>query len=196
MRFSRLAAPLLAAVLVACASGPAERDHFYRLQVPDPGVRRAEPVLAGVVEVDRPRADHLVRERPLLRSEGDAATEVTPYTYHLWVDSPTTMVQRELVRWLEASGAAGSAVLPEAGVRERWLVTGTLERMEHLVASGEVLVVLELRVKDQRGGSLLLQERYSGRAPAPGGPSSAVPAFGKALAGVFERFVADVASAR
>ena len=61
---------------------------------------------------------------------------------------------------------------------------------------GEQTTVLELRVKEQRSGKLLLQKRYTGRAPAPGGPSSAVPAFGKALAGIFERFVADVASAR
>lgn len=183
----------LVAVL-ACASGPAERDRFYRLDVPAPTSPRSAPVLPGVVEVDRPRADHLVRERPILRSESASATEVTPTAYRLWVDSPTSMVQRELVRWLEASGAVGKAVLPEAGIRERWLVTGRLERFEHVVPSEQVLVVLELRLKDQRNGKQRLQGRYRQLAPAPGDIDAAVTAFGAALAAIFEQFLADAAT--
>lgn len=191
----RMRALLALALLVggaSCASGPAQRDHFYRLQVPAPAEARAAPALTGVVEVDRPRADHLVRERAILRSEGVTASEVTPYVYHLWVDSPTNLVQSELARWLEAAGVAGQTVLPDAGVRERWLVTGRLERFEHLVPAGEVLVVLELRVKDQANGRLRLQRRYAARAPAVGGVEATPPAFGAALASSFEQFASDL----
>ncbi len=185
---------LTTVVLVACASGPAERDRFYRLEVPAPTPPLPEPVLPGVLEIDRPRADHLVRERKILRSEGAGATELIPYAYDFWVDSPTSMVQRELARWLEASGAIRRAVLPEAGVRERWLVSGRLERFEYVAPAGHVLVVLELRLKDQQNGRLLVQRRYSAQAPAAGGVAAAVPAFGEALAGIFEQFVADAAA--
>lgn len=189
-----LLALLLLAGLVACASGPAERDHFYRLEVPTPAAPRAQPTLPGVLEIDRPRADHLVRERRILRSQGPGSSEVEPYAYHLWVDSPTSMVQRELARWLEASGATRRAVLPEAGVRERWLVNGRLERFEHVVSANEVLVVLELRLKDQQSGRLLIQRRYRAQAPAVGGVAAAPAAFGAALESIFEQFVADAAA--
>ena len=179
--------------LVSCASGPAERDHFYRLQVPAPAAPRADPTLPGVLEVDRPRADNLVRERAILRSQSTAAAEVTPSVYHLWVDSPTILVQRELARWLEASGVARPTVLPEAGVRERWLVTGRLERFEHVAPANEVLVVLELRVKDQKSGKLRLQERYTAQAPADA-VAEAPPAFGSAIGAIFEQFAADLAA--
>lgn len=185
---------LLLSGLVACASGPAERDHFYRLEVPTPKTKHAQPVLPGVLEIDRPRADHLVRERAVLHSESVAAAEVTPYAYHLWVDSPTSMVQRELARWLEATGATQRAVLPEAGVSERWLVNGRLDRFEHVGPAGVVFVVLELRIKDQRNGKLLLKGRYEAQAPAAGGVEAAVPAFGVALGSIFEQFVADAAA--
>lgn len=195
LKSARSLAVLLALIgLVSCASGPAQRDHFYRLEVPAPAAARAQPALAGVVEIDRPRADHLVRERPILHSEGGSAIEVTPYVYHLWVDSPTLMVQRELARWLEASGLAGQTVLPEAGVRERWLVTGRLERFEHIVPENVALVVLELRLKDQKSGNLLLQRRYEARAPAHGSIDAAIPAFGTAVGSIFEQFAADVAA--
>jgi ABC-type uncharacterized transport system auxiliary subunit len=180
--------------LVACASGPAERDRFYRLEVPAPAEKRAKPVLPGDVEVDRPRADYLVRERKILHSEGAGSTEVTPYSYHFWVDSPTSMVQASMVRWLGASGSALRAVLPQDGVDEIWLVQGRLERFEHSPSTGEVIVVLELRLKDQRNGRLVLQNRYSTRLPAPADVPGAVPVFGQALEAIFEQFVADAAS--
>lgn len=179
---------------VSCASGPAQRDHFYRLEVPTPATLRAQPVLTGVVEIDRPRGDNLVRERPILHSQGAGAAEVTPYSYHLWVDSPTLMVQRELARWLEASGAAPQTVLPEVGVRERWLVTGRLERFEYITPEGVVLVVLELRLKDQKTGKLVVQRHYETRAPASGDVSAAIPAFGTAVGSIFEQFADDVAA--
>jgi ABC-type uncharacterized transport system auxiliary subunit len=189
-----LAALLALLGLVSCASGPAQRDHFYRLDVPAPASPRTVPVLPGVVEIDRPRADHLVRERPILHSEGGNAIEVTPYVYHLWVDSPTLMVQRELARWFDVSGVASQTVLPEAGVRERWLVTGRLERFEHVVPEGVALVVLELRLKDQKSGDLRVQRRYEARAPAGGAIDAAIPAFGVAVGSIFEQFAADVAA--
>ncbi len=190
-RLRSLLALLLLSGPISCASGPAERDHFYRLQVPTPAAPHSQPVLPAVLEIDRPRADDLVRERFILRSQGREATEVTPYVYHLWVDSPTSMVQRELAVWLEASGAVRQTVLPEAGIRERWLVSGRLARFEHIVPAGEVLVVLELRLKDQQTGKLRMQRRYSAQAAADGGVEAAVPAFGVALGSIFEQVVAD-----
>lgn len=196
-RLRALASLALVAALLACASGPAPRDHFYRLQVPPPARAAATPTLPGTLEIDRPRADDVLRERAILRSDGVAASEVIPYVYHLWVDSPTLMVQRELASWLRAAGVANEVVLPEAGTSGRWLVNGRLERFDHVVTEDKVHVALELRLKDMREGKLVFQRHYTADAPTGGGGvSAAAPAFGTALGAIFERFAADVAATR
>ena len=186
---------VLLSALLACASGPAPRDHFYRLEVPGPESRREQPALPGVLEIERAQADNLVRERAIVKGAGDGSTEVTPYVYHLWVDSPTLLVQRELARWLDQQGLAEQTVLPEAGAQERWLVTGRLERFEHVVPEGQVLVVIELRLTDVRRGRLLHQRRYRAEAPSGADVPGAVRGFGTALSSIFGQFASDAAAA-
>ena len=191
-----VAAALLLTGLLACASGPAPQDHFYRLQIPEPAAPLPKPVLPGTLEVERPLADHMLRERALLHSASTVASEVVPYSYHLWVDSPSLLVQRSLARYLEVAGVAEQTVLPEAGVTERWLVTGRLERLEHIAPTETVWVVLELRLRDLQTGRQRVQRRYSVEAPAVGGVDAAAPALGAALGTIFAEFTQDIAAAK
>lgn len=193
-----LAASVLALLpLAGCLGGPAPRDHFYRLQATPPAAPLAQPLLPGVVEVERPRGDALARERPIVYSEG--GVEVTPYGYQLWSDSPTLVIQRQLAEYLRRAGMADPVVMPEMNVEEDWSVRGYLARLEHLRGAGgsRALVELELSVTAAPRGKLLLRRNYREERPAAGPEiADAVSAFDAALTAIFERFVADIAEAR
>lgn len=181
-----------------CIASPAPRDHFYRLEVGPPGATLPRPALAGTLEVNRLSATALARERAMLRGESEHSTEVTPYPYSLWVDSPTLLLQRGLADYLRRAGLAEKVVTASAGADASWAVSGYLSRFEHLVGgSSRVLVELELRLARTGRGGLVLSETYRVEQPAGDGVEEAAVAFGAATRQIFERFVRDVeASAR
>jgi ABC-type uncharacterized transport system auxiliary subunit len=199
---SSLRAPLLiglAALASACAAGPAPRDHFYRLRVETPQSSRTSPVFPGTLEVDRLRGDALTRGRSILRRESEQDVEVIPYAYHLWVDSPTLLLQRQLANYLRGTGLAERVVRPEMNVSEDWIVTGYLARLDHVVGESpaRVVVELELTLAEVKRSALLLSHSYrEERAIQEPGVPAAVRAFDAAVTSIFERFVADAAAAR
>lgn len=188
--------PLLLAL--GCVAGPAPVDRVYRLPVPPPEQSRPAPLLPGTLEVERPTGDHLTRERAILSAQAGRSTEVRPYPYDLWSDSPTLLVQRALADYLREARVAERVVTPEAGVHEDWTVTGHLSRLDQLADEPpRVLVELELRLTDVGGRRLALQRSYRVERPADAaGVEAAVRAMGAAVASVFERFVADIEAAR
>ena len=193
---------LLLAMLVGaagCLGGSAPRDHVYRLQVEPPRSARNAPAFHGALEVGRIWGNALTRGRPILRSDSDRAVEVTPYGYHLWVDSPTLLVERELIAYLRQTGLAESVVSSDANTPADWVVTGFVERLDHITGGGapRVLVELELRLAETNRGRLLLRETYRVEQPSDGaGLPAAVQAFGTAVGSIFERFAADAAASR
>jgi ABC-type uncharacterized transport system auxiliary subunit len=185
-------------LLLACAGGPAPRDHFYLLAPPAPAAARPQPALAGVLQVERFRADALTRERSILSVEDPSSVQVVPYSYHLWVDSPTIMLQRRLADHLVAAGVAERVVLPGMSVQGDWVLSGWIERLIHVTegGSGRVLVELELSLARARGGDLLLRRQYRVERPVEGDSvDDAVRAFGEALGEIFSTFEADVVAA-
>ena len=117
-----LAAPLLL-TLTAClgAAPPLPRDHFYRVAVPaspNPAAR-----FPGTISVAPIEADGLLRERPLLFSEGNAH-EIQQHDYHYWVEAPPRMLQTQLVDYLRASGAADAVITPDLRLPADFEVTG------------------------------------------------------------------------
>jgi ABC-type uncharacterized transport system auxiliary subunit len=193
----RSLAPAAAAglLLAGCIAGPAPRDRFFRLAVPPPQSRLAAPALAGILEVERPSSTALARERAILSVSDADAVEVVPHGYELWVDSPTLLVQRTLVAYLEAAGLAQQVVTPESGASEEWSVSGHLERLEHTTGgSPRVLVELELRLAPARGEPLL-QRTYRVENGVDGpGAEEAVRGFGAALGEIYAGFAADAAA--
>ncbi len=80
----------LAGLLAGCfgsAPPPPPRDHFYRLLVPAPsasGNSTSQGAFPGVVSVNRPAADALLRERPILFSaSGNSHVSKVVTTFHL-----------------------------------------------------------------------------------------------------------------
>jgi ABC-type uncharacterized transport system auxiliary subunit len=188
---------LAALLLAACAAGPAPRDHFYRLEAGAPEQSRSAPALPGVLEVDLPRADSLLRQRALLRSESGG--ELTPYRYHLWSDSPVRLVQLELARYLRQAGLAGEVVTPDLGTqRPDWILRSHLHRLEQHTGQGAsgVLVELELALAAADPPRLVLRQTYRAERSAATEPARAVTAFDAALAEIFARFAADAAASR
>jgi ABC-type uncharacterized transport system auxiliary subunit len=182
---------------LACAGGPAPRDHFYRLTVPEPPTtsRHAVPLFAGALEVERLRADPLVRGRAMLSSDGPESVEVAPYRFHFWVESPVVAIQRALVADLRARGIAEQVVPPEIRVAESWMVTGRLVRLEGIrqLEDNRVLVEVELGLVESRTGNLYWHATYGAERPADGpGAEGFARAIGFALAEVFESFAADL----
>lgn len=182
-----------------CLGGPAPRDHVYRLQVEPPGSARNAPAFPGTLEVDRVWGNALTRARPILHSDSDRAVEVTPYDYHLWVDSPTLLFQRALTTYLRQVGLAKRVVSSDANTPADWVVTGFIERLDHITGGGgpRVLVELELRLTQANRGRLLLRKTYRAEQPSDGaGVPAAVRAFGTAAGSIFESFAADAAASR
>jgi len=193
---------LLLAMLVGaagCLGGSAPRDHVYRLQLEPPRNARNAAAFPGTLEVGRVWGSALTRGRPILHSESDRAVEVTPYNYHLWVDSPTLLLERALAAYLRQAGLAQDVVSSDANAPADWVVTGFIERLDHVTDGGapRVLVELELRLTEADRGRLLLRKTYRAEQPSDGaGVPAAVRAFGTAVGSIFESFAADAAASR
>jgi ABC-type uncharacterized transport system auxiliary subunit len=186
-----------ASLAAACVSGPAPKDHFYRLEVAAPSALPA-PRLAGTLSVNRFRADALTNERQVLYRENDTTTEVGRLAYRRWVDSPTIMVQDQLAAYLRAAGVAVRVVTPAVRVRPDFLLSGRIARLEWVMgASPQVVVELQLAITRPGDGKLLIHQTYSGVVPVDGSSvHEAIEAFDRALAGIFARFLADIPQER
>jgi len=180
--------------LVACL-GPGPRDHFYRPAAIRPSEPLAEPILQGSLEVERLRADALTRERAILWVDDPESVQVTPYAYHLWIDSPTVMIQRDLADFLRLAGVAERVVLPEMNVDEAYELFGWIERLVHVTGNDSVVVEIEFSLAHPRGGGQIMERRYRvEQAVAGSGMDAAAEAFSSALQQIFDRLVADIAA--
>jgi ABC-type uncharacterized transport system auxiliary subunit len=190
--------PLLACALLGmlgCASGPAPRDHYYRLEVEPPQSARKPPILDGTLEVGRFRADALTGERQILYRETEDATEVQRHPYHRWGDPPPNMLQVQMTSYLRAANAADRVVMPEVRVRPDFLLVGRIIRLERVLegSAPRVVVVLELSITRAARGEIVVHETYRERRTATGtGTDEAVRAFDAAISAIFERFVAEI----
>ncbi|WP_422369467.1 ABC-type transport auxiliary lipoprotein family protein [Pelagibius sp.] len=195
-----LTAPLLAACLGSAP--PVPRDHYYRLLVPPPPPgpegAGAEILLPGVVMVELPQADGLLRERPLLYSQSGESHELQQHNYHYWNDVPPRMLQDQMVGYLRRSGVTGQVVTPDTRVRSDFRVTGKARRLERLLGGGppRVFVEIELALLRLSDDTLLVVENYTAEEPA-GGDSveAAVVALNRATARIFDAFLTQVRAA-
>ncbi len=191
----RLCLLALACVLATgCLGKPAPRDRYFRLELAPPAPLAA-PALAGVLEVDRLRANIVVRRTALVYVTEHSAPELRTRRYEHWADSPTLLVQREIASYLRAARIAGRVVTPELGVAADHRLSGDLLRFEEQHGADPPRVVIEIAftLSDEQRREILLQETYlEERAVEGPAAEDAVRAYDAALAAALARLVADI----
>lgn len=182
--------------LAACAGPAAPPDSFYRIEPGAPPSRFSQPVLPGVMEVERPAADGVVAERAL----AFARTEDGPlahYKYDFWSEPPSLLLQDRLAHYLADAGVAVRVVTPDLRVLPDWEVRGKIRRFEMIADKGVAVADLELAVVGSKDGKLLLLKTYDARMPTGSGSvGDSARAMEKAVADIFARFLADLARVR
>lgn len=189
-----LALALLAAGIGACAGSPPPDDAFHRLSPPEPA-RRSAPLLAGSVEVARFSASDALRGRAMMLASEERPDRLQRSHHHFWADAPPVLLQRALMAHLRAAGAAGEVVDPERRAGPAWRVTGRIERFERVLGGGggRVEVALELSLRETGGAKRSVAGRYAVREPiSRNSADEAVAAFGRAVAGAFDAFLAEL----
>ncbi|NVK20244.1 MAG: membrane integrity-associated transporter subunit PqiC [Methylocystaceae bacterium] len=180
----------IALMMAACAQPELPQDNFYRLDLSQPTA--STPVLDGVLEVDRFRADGLISGRPLAFTEGKG--HLSEYHYHFWVEPPVDMLQDAMVKYLRTANVATHIVTPELRMNADYFLTGKIMRLERDLANGtKVAVELELGLKRTRDDKILVLKTYNRLLDqSSSGVNGAVRAIEIALGEIYAEFLNDV----
>ena len=179
---------------LGCASGPAPRDHFYRLDIAAPAALPS-PALPGVLEVDRLRVEAIAQGRRMLYRDASLPNEIGQYSYHFWADPPGVMLQDELAQSLRAAGVAKGVVTPGIHVDSDFVLKGRLAQLERHTGSGAARIAVEIEfiLLRSKGNDLLLQKNYSEeRTVAGDGMGASITAYRDAIGTIFQQLIADL----
>ncbi len=188
---------LLALTLTSCAGPTPPADQYFRLDVTAPTAMPA-PALPGVVEVNRFAAQGLAGERSMLYSRAETPGQVARYSYALWVESPTLLLQNQLIAVMRGARAADLVVSPDLHTPPEHVVQGRILRFEEVLGpTPKVVVELELGVVRLHGGEMRLLRTYRAEAPLNGDkPADAAQGFQTAVGDIFGHFVTDLQTLR
>jgi ABC-type uncharacterized transport system auxiliary subunit len=179
------------ALLAACSSDPVPTDTYYRLEPTAAPAPRAGGPLPGLAEVAPLRGEGIVNGRAILFRR--SATELQPYSYHFWADTPASMLQRQLIDTLRAAKVFENAALPEMRLNRDYEVVGTLRKLEIDATKKRAIVEIELGVRKARGGQVLLLKVYSADVASSGDDVPAgVNGLSTGLAQIFAEFISDL----
>jgi uncharacterized lipoprotein YmbA len=175
---------LCALIGAACAGGPAPRDDFYRMEVTPPEPWVGEAVHDGILMVERFSSDALVRGRPILYRRSESSLQVVPHSHQLWTDSPSLLLQGEMIDYLRAAGVAREVVSTLFRGTPDWILRGHIDRLEYIATpdGNRAVVELRIRISQPRAQEALLARSYRvERNASPGGVEEAVRAISEAL---------------
>ncbi len=195
MRNWTFIAVLMVLGLAACAQPEVPSDRFYRIEAPRPAHPMARPRYAGPLEVEDVSAGGLVAGRAIVHADSARPNALEAYSYHFWVEAPARMLRDELVRYLRATGIAGSVVTEKMRIDPNYSLVSRLQKLERLTgAAPKVVVEMEIALRDNDRRRLLDVGTYRAEAvPADDAIESAVDAFGIAFAEICTRLAADLA---
>ncbi|MEQ8665760.1 MAG: ABC-type transport auxiliary lipoprotein family protein [Rhodospirillales bacterium] len=182
----------MVALVAACAQPPVPQDRYYRIDVS--AAASGAPILIGVLEVERLAAEGLASGRAVVYSEADNPQLAQEYFYDFWIEPPSDMLRDELVDFLRASGAATAIVTPETRADADYVLTGRINRLEHVRGpKAKGVIDLELAVTHARTGKLVMVNSYAvGVGASDGSVASGIAALNQGVAAIFERFLADL----
>ncbi|MGE0384250.1 MAG: ABC-type transport auxiliary lipoprotein family protein [Gammaproteobacteria bacterium] len=186
----RAALMLTFAAVAACSRvEPVPVDRFYRLTQPQ--VQAGAALTAGTLRVESFDSDGLHDGRAILYSEDAAGRELKMHHYRFWADSPPRMLHRQMIEFLRAAGAAGR-VSGEPSADADLVVHGRVLRFEtNAAGSAQVALELGLDVADANR----FTRTYSAEVEAGRSDTAMAEAFDRAVAQIFEAFLADAAGA-
>lgn len=194
----RLVFGLIPLLLAGCASAPGIPDtRYFRLPEPAAQTPLAQPALADPLVVETFYADGVHSDQALLYSSDPEGEQLRAYHYQLWVDPPTRMLQRRLIRTLAAAGLAPLVTerLPPHGRQYR--LQARIEGFERLQrADGwHVRAVLAVRLEHSATATPLLERRYVQERRADGvGIRDTVRALAAAIDVVYAELLRDLAA--
>lgn len=171
-------------------------DNYYRLRIDAPVAQTGQPSLPGVLSIAALDGDGLVRARPLLYTDQDKSHAVRQHNYHYWADSPTRLLQGELVSYMRRRGAAISVVTPQMRVRADYELVGKIKRLERVLgkSGSHVAVELDLAVIRQSDRRLIIEDTYQVEIKSrDDSVQSSVAALNEALGVVFRSFAGALA---
>lgn len=184
-----------AGTLGGCLGDRSPVDQFYQLALSDPHRKFDSPPLQGTLQVARPWANALTGERSLLYRKSSQSPQVYRHTYHRWVDSPTILVQQEMIHYLRSSHLADQVVTPKLRVKVDYILSCQIVRLERILDdSPRVVMELELGISSTKNNQALLLRTYrEEQVTNNDGIDESVTAYNHALANILDRFLTDVA---
>lgn len=190
----RLLPALIVSLLTACAAGPGIPETTY-FRLPEAAVlAAAAPGLDSPLVIDTFLADGVHSDQSILYAVDDQGERLRAYHYQLWVDPPTRMLQRRLIRTLSGAGVAPRVLerLPPSAEQHRLQVRITAFERLPGEAEHRVRVALDVRLdRSDRADPLLLRE-YRRELPAAAGIGGAVAAFAQAIDAIYGELAADL----
>ena len=179
-------------LMVGCGQPEVPDARFYRISVDQPIKEEEVVLLKGQLLVRQFLADGLVSERPLIYTASSGVLQ--QYHYHSWSESPTRLIQEQLVKYLRRLKLAEEVVTPEMRIDADYELIGKIKLLEHiLTAEPSVSVELELGLVNAQAGALIFLGDYTSRIRCSNNSvEAAVLAFGQAISNIFGNFAQDV----
>ncbi|MBL8629964.1 MAG: membrane integrity-associated transporter subunit PqiC [Rhodospirillaceae bacterium] len=178
-------------LLAACSSGPVPVDTYYRLEPATALSPRTGGPIEGLAEVAPLRGEGIVNGRAILFRR--SATELQPYSYHFWADTPASMLQRQLIDALRSAKAFDNTALPEMRLNRDYEIVGTLRKLELDARQSRAIIEIELGVRKARGGAAVLLKVYTADIPTGGDDvPSGVKGLSAGLSQICAEFIADL----
>lgn len=196
MNLSRLILPGLVLTLAGCASGPGiPETTFFRLP-PAPELASAPARLDAPLVVDAFYADGVHADQALLYGLDPDGERLRAYHYQMWVDPPTRLLQRRLIRALDQSGVAPLVTARLPPKSRQYRLQMRIEAFERL-PRGEnrwaARVALRARLDGSDAAAPLLDRAYSRELEAQGSSvRDSVRAIGAAIDQIHTELIDDL----
>ena len=196
MNLPRIVLLALLAALSGCASGPGIPETTYFRLPP------AAPLAAGGTALDAPLvveafyADGVHADQALLYALDPEGERLRAYHYQMWVDPPTRLLQRRLIRALDEATLAPLVTARLPPKTRHYRLQMRIESFERLPRGEDrwaVSVVLRARLDDSDAGQPLIERDYRREIDVEGSRiRDSVRVMGAAIDQIYAELAADL----
>jgi ABC-type uncharacterized transport system auxiliary subunit len=182
--------------LAGCASGPGIPETTYFRLPPAAGIAAGEARLNAPLVIEAFYADGVHADQALLYALDPDGERLRAYHYQMWVDPPTRLLQRRLIRALDAAAVAPlvTARLPPKTVQYRLQMRiEAFERLPRGTDRWAVRVALRARLDHSDASRPLLERDYVRELDVEGARvRDSVQVMGKAIDQIYAELTADL----